>query len=194
MTAQETNLEGYAYRISARFGSRVWITVKDGMVSVTGPRVPLTAYRLWIATQAVLLALAVLALVAAVVMWDWRYLVATAGLLAAHAMAGGFGAGCLWEMMNLIAFGQGTRGETVSFPVSRVQEVRIGAGWARRGMWLLLLPYFKGIDSMSKGLAVSFVAPDGTPHGGVYALHVRTPGDANTLAALLKGEELAGER
>jgi len=194
MTAQETNLEGYAYRISARFGSRVWITVKDGMVSVTGPRVPLTAYRLWIATQAVLLALAVLALVAAVVMWDWRYLVATAGLLAAHAMAGGFGAGCLWEMMNLIAFGQGTRGEAVSFPVSRVQEVRIGAGWARRGMWLLLLPYFKGIDSMSKGLAVSFVAPDGTPHGGVYALHVRTPGDANTLAALLKGEELAGER
>jgi len=194
MTAQETNLEGYAYRISARFGSRVWITVKDGMVSVTGPRVPLTAYRLWIATQAVLLAPAVLALVAAVVMWDWRYLVATAGLLAAHAMAGGFGAGCLWEMMNLIAFGQGTRGETVSFPVSRVQEVRIGAGWARRGMWLLLLPYFKGIDSMSKGLAVSFVAPDGTPHGGVYALHMRTPGDANTLAALLKGEVLAGER
>jgi len=189
MTAQETTLEGYSYRVSARFGGRVWITVKDGMASVTGPRVPLTMYRLWIATQAVFLTLAVLALVAAVVWWDWRYLVAAVGLLAAHAMAGGFGAGCMWEMMNLIAFGQGTRGETVSFPMSKVQDVRIGAGWARRGMWLLLLPYFKGIDAMAKGLAVSFVAPD-----GIYALHMRTPEDANTLAALLKGETLPGER
>jgi len=190
MTTQETTLEGYAYRVSARFGSRVWITVKDGMASVTGPRVPLTVYRLWIAIQAVFLVLAALAFATAVGWWDWRYVAAGVGLLAAHAMAGGFGAGCLWEMMNLIAFGQGTRGETVSFPVSKVREVRIGAGWARRGMWLLLLPYFKGIDSMAKGLAVSFVAPDGTPRGGVYALHMRTPEDANTLAALLKGEEL----
>jgi len=46
---------------------------------------------------------------------------------------------------------------------------------------------------MARGLAVSFVAPDGTPDGGVYALHMRTPEDANTLVALLKGEELPGE-
>ena len=189
MSIQGTALEGYSYRVSARFGSRVWITVKDGMASVTGPRVPLTVYRLWIAIQAVFLVLAALAFATAVGWWDWRYVAAGVGLLAAHAMAGGFGAGCLWEMMNLIAFGQGTRGETVSFPVSKVREVRIGAGWARRGMWLLLLPYFKGIDAMAKGLAVSFVAPD-----GIYALHMRTPEDANTLAALLKGETLPGER
>lgn len=193
MTAQEATLEGYSYRVSARFGSRVWITVKDGMVSLTGPRVPLAMYRLWIAIQVVFLALAVLALVASVAWWDWRYLVAAVGLLAGHAMAGGFGAGCMWELMNLTAFGQGVRGETVSFAVSEVQDVRIGTGWARRGMWLLLLPYFKGIDSMAKGLAVSFVAPDGKPNGGVYALHMRTPEDAQTLAALLEGKDRPGK-
>ena len=69
------------------------------------------------------------------------------------------------------------------------RDVRIGAGWARRGMWLLLLPYFKGIDAMAEGLAVSFVAPDGTPSGGVYALHMHTPEEAQTLAGLLWAEQ-----
>ena len=126
---------------------------------------------------------------AAAVRWDWRYLVGAVGLWAAHAMVGGFGAGCLWELMNLVSFGQGQRGETVSFPVSEVRDVRIGAGWARRGMWLLLLPYFKGIDAMAEGLAVAFVAPDGTPSGGVYALHMHTPEEAQTLAGLLWAEQ-----
>jgi len=40
-------------------------------------------------------------------------------------------------------------------------------------------------SSMAQDLAVSFVAPDGTPDGGVYGLHMRTPEEARVLAALL---------
>ena len=186
---QGTTLEAYSYRVSARFGSRVWVTFKEDTLFVTGPRVSLPLYRLWIAAQALLLALVVLALVAAVALWNGRYLIAALGLLLVHLALSGFGAGCLWEMMNLSAFAQGTRGETVSFPLNRIRDVRIGEGWARRGMWLLVLPYFKAIDSLARGLAVSFVAPDGTPDGGVYALHMATPEEAQALAARLRAEE-----
>jgi hypothetical protein len=181
-------LEAYSYRVSARFGSRVVVKVSDGVVSLTGPRVGFGPYRIWIGAQAVLLFLAVAGLVAAAALWDWRYLVAGAGLLVGHLAVSGCGAGCMWELMNLVSFGQGAKGESVSFPVSQVRDVRVGAGWARRGMWLLLLPYFKGIDAMAQGVAASFIAPDGTPSGGVYALHMRTPEEAQTLAGLLGGE------
>jgi len=53
-------------------------------------------------------------------------------------------------------------------------------------MWLLLLPCFKGIDVMARGVCVSFVAPNGTPRGGVYALHMRTAEEAQRLAGLLR--------
>jgi hypothetical protein len=88
-------------------------------------------------------------------------LFATVVLLAAHAAVSGFGAGCLWELMNLIAVGEGTPGDTSTFPLSAVKRVKIGRGWARRGMWLLILPYVLGINSMSEGYCVSFETPDG---------------------------------
>lgn len=189
MAEKTASFEGYSYRTSARFGSRVWVTVNGGEVTVTGPRVPVPLYRLWVGVQAVLLALVAAALAGAVIRWDWRYLVAALAFLAAHAAAGGFGAGCLWEMMNLIAFGAGTRGDTMVFPLSAVKRVMIGRGWARHGMWLLILPYVGGIDSMAKGICVSFEAPDGaTGHDAVYALHMRTPADAQALAAALRSE------
>lgn len=93
--------------------------------------------------------------------------------------------------MNLISFGQGTKGETVTFPVSQVQDVRIGAGWVWRGIGRLILPYVKPIEGLGKGVAGSFVAPDGSPDGGVYASHLHTPDDTQALARLLKGEATA---
>lgn len=179
-------MEAYSYRVSARFGSRVWITVSGGNASVTGPRVPLGLYRAWIATQVLLLAGAAGCLVAAAALLSWQLLVIALALLVAHLGVGGVGAGCMWEMVNLTSFMQGTRGETQAFRLDEVQDVRIGAGWARRGMWLMLLPYFKGIDAMARGVCVSFVAADGTPRGGVYALHMRTAEEAQRLAELLR--------
>lgn len=185
-TTQGETMEGYSYRVGARFGGRVWITVAAAGVSVTGPRVPPGLYRAWIAAQVVLLVGAAGCLVAAAVLLSWQMLVIALGLLVAHFAAGGVGAGCLWEMQNLVSFMQGTRGETQAFRLDEVQDVRIGAGWARRGMWLMLLPYFKGIDAMARNVCVSFVAPNGTPGGGVYALHMRTAEEAQRLAGLLQ--------
>jgi hypothetical protein len=177
---------GYSYRTSARYGSRVQVAVDRDMVAVTGPRVPLFLYRLWIGVQIVLLALTLLSLVAAVALWDWRFLLAALLLFVAHGVAGGVGAGCLWEMMNLIAFGQNTPGETNSFLKSKVKRVKIGRGWSRHGMGLLIFPYVLPINGIAAGLCVSFEAPDGaTGKDAVYALHMRTPEDAQALARAL---------
>ncbi len=173
-------MEAYAYRVSARFGSRVQVSVSNGQFTITGPRVVLAMYRTWIAVQAVLL-------VVALPTWHWAYLVAAVGALLAHRAVGGFGAGCLWEMASLRAFIEGARGDTVSFPVSEVRDVRIGTGWAWRGMWLLPLPWYAGISALAAGVAVSFIAPDGTAGGGVYALHLQTPEDAQAPAQWLSG-------
>lgn len=114
---------------------------------------------------------------------------AAAGLSAAllHLAVGGFGAGCMWEAMNLNAFSEGRPGETQSFPVSAVRDVRIGRGWARKGLWLVVRPYVGGIDALAEGHAVSFEAPDDRTGGcAVYALHLRTPEDATRFASLLR--------
>ena len=110
MKDQKTTFEGYSYRTSARFGSRVQVSVEDGTASVTGPRVGVLAYRLWIGTQVVLFWLIVPVLIA-VVLRDWRYVFLALALLGAHWAIGGAGAGCLWELANLIAFMAGVQGE-----------------------------------------------------------------------------------
>lgn len=42
-------------------------------------------------------------------------------------------------------------GEVLSFPVRAVREVRIGTGWARRGMRLIVLPWYADINSLARG-------------------------------------------
>ena len=97
-------------------------------------------------------------------------------------------------MVNLSAFSEGRLGDTVSFPLSAVRGVKIGRGWARKWMWLLILPYVGGINQAAEGYCVSFEAPDGALQGApkgivdrdvVYALHMPTPDDAQTLELLL---------
>jgi hypothetical protein len=116
MTAQVTTFEAYSYRVSARFGGRVQVAVGDGTVTITGPRLSLTVYRLWIVVQAVLLTLTFLAFLAALAFGNWRGLLAATLLLVMHLAAGGFGAGCLWELANLTAFIEGARGISTTFP------------------------------------------------------------------------------
>ncbi|NPV09298.1 MAG: hypothetical protein HPY83_15230 [Anaerolineae bacterium] len=179
--------EAYSYRISSRFGSRVWVEVLDGQVSVTGPRVPVPAYRLWLGIQALLLAATLPLLLLGLLRRSGGAIAAGLSTLLLHLAVGGFGAGCMWEAMNLNAFSEGKRGETQSFPVSAVRDVRIGRGWARKGLWLVLLPYVRRIDALAEGHAVSFEAPDdGTGANAVYALHMRTPEDALQLVAILR--------
>jgi len=187
VTEQDSTFEAYSYRVSARFGSRVEIAAGDDTVTITGPRLSHTVYRLWIGVQAVLLTLVFLALLAALIFWDWRGLLAAFLLLLMHLAASGFGAGCLWELANLTSFIEGTRGEAVAFPLDSVKRIEVGSGWARKGMWLLILPYVAGINSLAKGFCVSFEAPDGeTGREVVYALHMHSREDAQALAGLLE--------
>jgi hypothetical protein len=193
MAEQDAAFEAYSYRVSARSGSRVQIVVSNDPVTVSGPRLSPTVYRLWIAVQAVLLTLVLLALLGALIFWDWRGLLVALLLLLAHLAVSGLGAGCLWELANLTAFIQGTKGKTVVFPLDTTKRIRIGSGWARRGMWLLILPYVAGINNLVEGFCVSFEAPGGeTGRDLVYALHMQSRDEAQALSRRLKGKEARG--
>ena len=186
MVEKDTAFEAYSYRVSARFGSRVQIVVGNDTVTIIGPRLSQSVYRSWITIQAVLLTLVLLALLGTLIFWDWRGLLVALLLLLTHLAASGFGAGCLWEMANLIAFIEETQGETVTFPLNTVRRIRVGRGWARRGMWLLILPYVAGINSLAEGFCVSFEAPSGeSGREVVYALHMHSRDEARALAGLL---------
>ena len=183
---QETSFEAYSYRTSSRFGSRVRVSVEGQAVSVSGPRVGVVIYHLWIAAQLVLFWLIVPVLLAAVVLWDWRYLVVALVLAVAHWAVSTFGAVSLWELENVKAFTAGTKGQTTTFAVSAVKRVMVGRGWARKGLWLVIAPYLAGINKMAEGYAVSFEAPDRETHGdAVYALHMQTKEEAQALVRLL---------
>ena len=159
-------------------------------MSVTGPRVGVTIYRLWIALQAAFLALTVPALLAAVILWDWRYLVTALALAVFYWVISAVGAVALWEYQTVVAFDRASY-QTTSFPLSAVKRVKIGRGWARNGLWLVILPFIAGLNKVSEGRVVSFEAPDGdTGKDAVYAFYMRTEGegDANALATLLEGK------
>jgi hypothetical protein len=183
---QQAGFEGYGYRTSSRFGSWAKISVEGDTVSVTGPRVGALPYRLWIACQLLILALVVPAALVALVARDWRYLLFVPGLLVLHWFIGVMGAAGLWEMANMTAIGSGH--PTHSFPTNSVKRVKIGPGWARNGLWLVILPYVAGINNMAEGYAVSFEAPAGdVPGDAVYAFHMHTKDEATELARLLQG-------
>ena len=187
MSEGETVFEAYSYRTSCRFGSRVKVSVDEGTVIVTGPRVGVFIYRLWIATQVVVFWLIVPALLAAVILRGWRYLVLALALAVAHWALGTLGAVCFWELANVMAFTEGTMGETTTFPLSAVKRVQVGRGWARNGLWLVIPLYVPGLNRLAEGYCVSFEAADGdTGRDVVYALHMQTKEKARALAGLLR--------
>jgi len=182
------SFEVFGYRTSSRFASHLKVSVDNQTVSVTGPRVGVTVYRLWMALQAVLLALTVPTLIAAVVLWDWRYLITALALVFFYWIISAVGAVALWEFQNFMSFDRGGY-QTTSFPLSAVKRVKIGRGWARNGLWLILLPFIASLNKASEGRVVSFEAPDGdTGKDAVYAFYMRIEDDPQALARLLEGK------
>lgn len=121
------------------------------------------------------------------VFWNWRYLILAGCLLVVHWFVGSLGAAGIWDYANLMTVGSGH--PTASFPVSEVKGVKIGPGWARKGLWLVILPYVAAINRMSEGHCVSFEAPAGDTKGdAVYAFHMDTENEAQALGRLLEGE------
>lgn len=186
---ENINFEGYSYRVGARFGSRVNISIEKDGVSVTGPRVGVTVYQLWLAAQLMLLVVTVIFLVVALLLWSWKYLILTMLGMIIYWTVGTFGAVGFWELENLKAFGEGKNGQTVTFPRNAVTQVKIGRGWARNGIWIVILPYMAGLNKISEKVCVSFEAPDGVIKGNsVYAFHMRNSEEAEKLAKVLQGK------
>jgi hypothetical protein len=187
MVVKETSFGGYAYRTGSRFGSRVRVSVDDRMVAVAGPRIGVLVYRLWIAAQVLLFWSIPPALLAAAVLRDWRYAATALVLAVTYWAVGTFGAVCFWELANVIAFTEGSVGQTAMFSVSTVKRVKIGRGWARNGLWLAIPLFVPGINQWAEGSVVSFEAPDGeTGRDAVYAFQMQTGQEASALAELLK--------
>ena len=184
--ADNTSFEVFGFRTSSRFASHLKVSVDGQTVSVTGPRVGVTIYRLWMALQAILLVLTVPTLIVAIVLWDWRYLVTALALLFLYWVISAVGAVALWEFQNFMSFDRGGY-QTTSFPSSAVKRVKIGRGWARNGLWLILLPFIASLNKASEGRDVSFEAPDGdTGKDAVYAFYMRIEDDPQALARLLE--------
>ena len=184
--ADNASFEVFGFRTSSRFASHLKVSVGDQTVSVTGPRVGVAVYRLWIALQAVLLSLTVPILIIAVVLWDWRYLVTALALLFIYWVISAVGAVALWEFQNFMSFDR-VGYQSTSFQLNSVKNVKVGRGWARNGLWLILLPFIAGLNKSSEGRVVSFEAPDGdTGKDAVYAFYMRKGDDPKALARLLE--------
>jgi hypothetical protein len=187
MTTQEMGFEGYAFRTNSRFGSRVRISADGEMVSVRGPRVGRWIYAFWFGMQFVLLWLAPVCLIAGILFLDWRFALLAVGLVAVQGLLGALGVAAFWELASISGVFFGVD-QVATFPLSAIKEVKIGRGWARKGVRWIIPHVVPGIDQMAKGRAVSFEAPDGeTGRECAYALLMWNEEDAAKLAKLLAG-------
>ncbi|GAI69464.1 unnamed protein product [marine sediment metagenome] len=179
------NFQGFGYRTNSRFADCVKVRVEDQKVTVSGPRVSSFIYRLWIIAQVVLLWSTIPMLLLGLLLWDWRYLVSIPGLYLLHYLVSALGAAILWSLANA---GTCTSGKfpTVSFDVNEVKRVKIGAGWARNGLWFVIPEFIPLVNKVSEGVTVSFEAPDGdSPKDVTYAIQFSKTEDAKALAELL---------
>jgi hypothetical protein len=178
-------LDGWAYRVGARFAGRVRIAVYEDRVVVAGPRVPRGLYQVWVWAQGLLLALVLPAVCAAILSLDWRWLVTAVGIwIVSFAIS--FGGAGLWPGLGEVLTEQGYF-KALEFPRAFVREVDVGKGWAKGGWEVVLFPYKAGVDKMSEGLAVSFFAPDEHGREVRFALDMYTREYARELSELLAG-------
>jgi len=177
--------DGWSYRVGARFAGRVRVVVREDRVSVAGPRVPSGLYRVWIATQALLLALVAPALVAAVLRLDWHWAVAAVAIFVVSWAISMGGAG-LWPGLGELDAVETGHFKALEFPRAAVSEVDVGPGWSKGGMNVVLFPYKAAVDAMAGTRAVSFFAPDEQGHEVRFAFHMTSDADARELAALLQ--------
>jgi hypothetical protein len=182
-------MQAYSYRVQARFGSVLNIQVDDNQVSITGPRISPGIYRFWLYSQAVLMIASFLSILGSVIFWNWLWAVIGVVLFIAYFLLGGLGAASFWELEKLIRFSEGKDGSTVTFGFSEMEDVKLGAGWARGSVAWIIFPFVPGIDQMAKDDVVSFLAPDGElPGKSVFALHFRNSDEAKKFLALIKPE------
>ena len=177
--------DAFSYRVGARFAGRVRIVVDADTLSVAGPRAPKVLYAVWIGFQGLPLACVAPAAVAGVVFLDWRWGLAALGLLVVSVAAMAVGAG-VWPGMGEVEW-LSTDGhfKALELPVDSVNDVRVGAGWARGGLGAITVLYERAIDRLASKRGVSFYAPDEDGREVTYAFHLLSDEQSEELVALL---------
>ena len=108
-------------------------------------------------------------------------------LLFLHYAISGTGAIILWEGANVAAFTNNQKGDTETFKIADIKDIRIGKGWERKGLWFVI-PYVIPMNNkISEGLCVSFEAPDSiTGKDVVYAFLLHSKEETKNFINLLK--------
>lgn len=182
-SAGQQVFDAWSYRVQGRYAGRVRVVVDGENVSVAGPRIPFGLYSFWIWLQGLSLAFVPVALVWALVAWDWRPLLVAGGFLILSVASMAIGAGIWPGFGETVLAGEG-HFNAIEVPLARVSEVQVGSGWARDGMQVVVAPYKAGIDRLATN-AVTFRAPDGEGHNVIYAVQLYSAEDAKRLGSLL---------
>lgn len=191
----------YSFRTSSRFGSRIQLSVTDGVVTVTGRRIPRMLRDAWIGMQAgimgAFLARLLLGRRGKARLFTLEWLVASFGALLlwwpSERGPGGMLHGVTPEFRAAGTEMAGRRYDSWSFRITDVSDVRVTPFYARRGLWYVAWPWqlieyvLPGHDSVVVfDVAVSDEAPR---EQLVFALNLDTAEEARSLAAVLRGED-----
>ena len=157
-------IEAYSYHTSSRFGGRVKIQIVEQAFSITGSRMGVKTYRVWLSIQGILTASIVLALISSLVFLNLWYVLIALGLLVVHILGCMWGT-AIWELMNI--FGH----ETVMISVDKVRNAKKGRDWSRNRLWMLIPFYTLTINNISPGTIISFeLLDEDSGKDVVYAL------------------------
>ena len=164
------------------------IHATDSAVSVSGPRLSPGLYAFFIGGQVLLMLLVYVALLAALVNWDWRYLPVALGLFVGNFVFTLACAGGLWALPDVMAIATPGTLDKVTVPLSSVRDVRVGPGWDRQGIGFVIGGAVRAVDSQAGDKTVSFLAPDpATGRYVTYGVCAYTSEEAAALAARLRG-------
>lgn len=199
--AEETRFfTGYSFRTSSRFGSRVQLSVSDGVATITGRRISRPARDAWIGLQAgimgAFLARVLLGRRGKARMFALEWVVSSLGALLlwwpSERGPGGILHGVSPEFRAAGTEMAGRRWASWSFRLSDVSDVRVTPFYARRWLWYVAWPWqlaeyaLPGHDSV---VVFDVAVEDEAPREQlVFALNMDSPEEARSLAAVLRGE------
>jgi hypothetical protein len=179
----------YHYRLTSRFGYYVKIHVTHADASVSGPRLSPGLYALFIGGQLLLRFITYAALLGALVLWDWRYLIVAAAICVAGFVFTLACAAGLWAWPDVVALVDPATLDRVTVPLASIRDVRVGPGWDRQGIGFVLGGMVKAVDKQAGDHTVSWLAPDPTTGRYVtYGVCAYTTDEAADLAQQLRGQ------
>lgn len=188
----------YSYRTSSRFGSHVDVCVSDGVVGVTGRRIPRWLRDAWIGAQAGIMGALIARLLFRRRGW-FRVLVAEWAVAA-------FGALLLWwpsergpeGLLHGVSREFRTSGtemarrsyDSWSFRVENVRDVRVTPWYWRRGLWYVAWPWqllMVLVPGERKTVVFDVLVADEPPRERlVFALQMPSAKAAEELAGILR--------